>query len=264
MNIHVVIPIYRPTLDPDERISLRQADRVLASTPITVIKPAGLDISAILEEFPRLRVEEFDPAYFASKISYNALMLSRELYSRFLDLDYILIYQLDAFVFRDELAEWCAREYDYIGGPWLNKSIYGNPFYKLLSALKSALLRWTGKAVPERHISRGKVGNGGFSLRRIRAHLDVVTRDPQRVRDYVEQSEHHRFYEDVFWAVEAVKIDPEFRIPPVEEALRFAFDKYPTLSFLRNRGRLPFGCHGFNKRKAKRFWRPIVAAWAVK
>ena len=31
----------------------------------------------------------------------------------------MLIYQLDAFVFQDDLAYWCQQNYDYIGAPWL-------------------------------------------------------------------------------------------------------------------------------------------------
>lgn len=264
MSVQIVIPVYRATLLPDERLSLRQCYNVLGSFTITVIKPRTLDISAILAEFPRLRVEDFDPAYFRSKISYNGLMMSRDLYERFLHLDYILIYQLDAFVFRDELDYWCTLGYDYIGGPWLEKPIHNNPLYKVGSALKSAVLSLAGKAVPDRHISRGKVGNGGFSLRRTRSHYDVVTKHPEVVGAFIEKSDHHRYYEDVFWATEAPRLDTSFRIPPVEEALRFSFDKYPALSYKRNNCRLPFGCHGFNKRKSKAFWASIIPAYAVK
>jgi hypothetical protein len=35
--------------------------------------------------------------------------LSASFYERFLDTKYILIYQLDAFVFKDELQEWCDK-----------------------------------------------------------------------------------------------------------------------------------------------------------
>jgi hypothetical protein len=263
MNVHIVIPICRPVLSADERLSLHQAYHIFASTPITIIKPATLDLSAILVDFPRLQVEEFDPAYFTSKTSYNSLMLSCELYKRFLHLDYILIYQLDAFVFRDELAEWCNKGYDYIGAPWLQKPIHSNRFYRIGSAFKSVVLRCLGKFIPDRNISRGKVGNGGFSLRRISSHFAVVTGAPECVHNYIALSKHSRFYEDVFWAVEAPQIDPTFRIAPLKEALQFSFDKNPALCYRRNHHRLPFGCHGFNKRKSKHFWKKFIAVHAV-
>ena len=31
----------------------------------------------------------------------------------------MLIYQLDAYVFKDELLNWANKGYDYIGAPWL-------------------------------------------------------------------------------------------------------------------------------------------------
>jgi hypothetical protein len=45
--------------------------------------------------------------------------LSEEFYQAFTDFEFMLIYQLDAFVFRDELADWCRSGYEYIGAPWL-------------------------------------------------------------------------------------------------------------------------------------------------
>lgn len=44
-------------------------------------------------------------------------MLSAEFYDRFAAYEYVLIYQLDAFVFADRLAEFCQMGYDYIGAP---------------------------------------------------------------------------------------------------------------------------------------------------
>jgi hypothetical protein len=44
-------------------------------------------------------------------------MLSIDFYKRFRDYKFILIYQLDAYVFRDELEYWCEQDYDFIGAP---------------------------------------------------------------------------------------------------------------------------------------------------
>ena len=42
-------------------------------------------------------------------------MVSPLFYLNFKKYRYLLIYQLDALVFRDELLEWCSKEIDYIG-----------------------------------------------------------------------------------------------------------------------------------------------------
>lgn len=46
----------------------------------------------------------------------------------------------------------------------------------------------------------------------------------------------------------------DFHYPSEEEAIRFAYDKYPELSFKRSHGTLPFGCHGWTKSKNRVFW----------
>lgn len=259
LSVNVVVPIYKSTLTTDDRLSLRRCFDILGEHTITAIKPETLDISAIMTEFPLLKVENFAPNYFSSKIAYNALMLSDELYARFLEWDYILIYQTDAYVFRNDLDYWCSLGYDYVGAPWVVKPIYKNPIYKLLSAVKSFYIKLCG-GDSDRHVSRGKVGNGGFSLRKTSSHLIIMQRFKDVADYYISRSSYHRYYEDVFMAVEAPHLDPTFKTPSVEVALNFSFDKNPEICLKLNRGVLPFGCHGFNKRKTKRFWAPIIAA----
>ena len=50
------------------------------------------------------------------------LMLSPFFYESFLDFKYVLIHQLDVFIFKDELNYWCNQNYDYIGAPWFKDS----------------------------------------------------------------------------------------------------------------------------------------------
>lgn len=44
-------------------------------------------------------------------------MLEADFYRRFGKYKYMLIYQLDAFVFSDKLLDFCEMGYDYIGAP---------------------------------------------------------------------------------------------------------------------------------------------------
>lgn len=253
----VVIPVYKSGLSGDERASLSRCFSVLSDYPVVYAVPEGLDITQIEKDFPPYRVERFSADYFSSKIAYNALMLSPEFYERFLAWDYMLLYQLDAWVFRDDLMSWVEKGYDYIGAPWLMRPIYGNPVYKLASALKTLLMP-AGKTVDGRHAARGRVGNGGFSLRRNRTIYELLSRHEQRASYYVSKSDFHRYYEDVFFAVEAPRLEPSFKIPLPQEALAFAFDTYPHLCYRANGDKLPFGCHGFNKRKSRAFWKQIL------
>jgi hypothetical protein len=251
-QVSVVIPLYSAQLSERELKSLSQAYRVLRAHPLIIVKPESLDISDILHTFPGISSCSFADAFFKGIEGYNRLMLSAPFYERFLESEYILIYQLDAYVFRDELSEWCAREYDYIGAPWLEKPVYRLPPV-------SCYMRW----LHQRKIRRGKlskqslynkIGNGGFSLRRTASHYRVTQNREETIACFLAQKHSHFFNEDVFWATQV----PEFRYPDVREALRFSFDKYPAYCYRLNEKRLPFGCHAWYKRKMKHFWRPII------
>ena len=69
----------------------------------------------------------------------------------------MLIYQLDACVFRDELKYWCEKKYDYIGAPifWAYNS---NKFSNKVAG----------------------IGNGGFSLRKISYCLKMLNMPKKR------------------------------------------------------------------------------------
>lgn len=249
--VKVVIPIYKNTFTPLEKRSLRQVYEVLYSYPLVVIHPETLDLSALREEYPRLSFSAFEDAYFNGIHGYNQLMLSPLFYERFLDSTYILIYQLDAFVFRDELREWCAKGYDYIGAPWLRKPIYDMPVIRQYMDLAYWLQR--RMHIPSKQDLHYQIGNGGFSLRKVESHLRILREPPERIARYRER-DHHLYNEDVFWANEPL----DFIYPTVSEALRFSFDKYPAYCYKLTKGQLPFGCHAWYSRKMRRFWKPII------
>ncbi|NJM15063.1 MAG: hypothetical protein HC896_06520 [Bacteroidales bacterium] len=128
--VGIVIPLYKPMPDQAELASLQQCARILGHYPIVFVCPQGLDLSNYQGIFPRYGVETFPPKYFRNIAGYNRLLLSAGFYSRFGRYPYIFIYQPDAWVFRDELTEWCQRGYDYIGArgwkfPKLKKTGWG-------------------------------------------------------------------------------------------------------------------------------------------
>jgi hypothetical protein len=64
----------------------------------------------------------------------------------------MLIYQLDAWVFKDDLMKWCNKGYDYIGAPW----------FEDFGSYEKGKKLW-------------RVGNGGFSLRKIKYFCKVLS-----------------------------------------------------------------------------------------
>ena len=141
----VVIPAYKDELSVTEKISVQQAYRILNAYDICFMAPEKL--RHVLEN-KGLRGEYFPDACFESIAAYSRLLLDKEFYERFSDYEYMLLYQMDAFVFSDRLHEFCQLGYDYIGAPV--HRIYGWPY------------------------NLSTVGNGGFSLRKISSCIDVL------------------------------------------------------------------------------------------
>ncbi len=271
MRIAVVIPVYRTPTD-SEAVSLRQCCKVLGHYDTYLVAPEGLDTTAFhalwAERGKTLLEKRFDAAYFSNLQGYNRLCLSRECHIFLYGGGYshALIYQADAFIFRDELKEWAAKGYEYIGAP--NVGLARQKVYSPKMPLR--------------------VGNGGFSLRSIDAVLRFfdgekrvfnlwhVLRSPlawkrnywwlaaKAVRYWLQGAKpadllaSWRGNEDDFWGSLLGLSEYALRRPTPEEAMYFAFDRFPQELYHRT-GQLPMGCHAWRKYEYESFWKEIIA-----
>lgn len=262
--VAVVIPVYKRELAWNEEISFRQTLRVLGSHPIIMVCPETLDLAkynAIAGEYNRtIYRESFEDRYFANIAGYNRLLLSEEFYGRFERYEYILIAQLDTYVFRDELAVWCSKGYDYIGAPFYGASL---------------------------DVKHGSVGNGGLSLRRIGAFLNyfngkmhVVPLSQIALWIDLSAKPYTRWFiwllmafgwhntprsfankfnynEDKFWSSTLNNSSYELMKPSAEDAIKFAWERFPG-ELYKHIGRLPFGCHAWEKYEYDSFWKLYI------
>ena len=257
MKIAIAIPVYKSHLSDDEQASVRQCCRILGRYDIFIVCPENLDIAEcyrIAGDCP-IREKRFASHYFASITGYNELMTDAAFYKSFKAYDYLLIYQPDAWVFRDELEDWCAKGYDYIGAPWLDNFGYAEEGNRL----------W-------------KVGNGGFSLRKVKSFIRR-TKSHLRIQGFkdVFSKEYHglktlrhcivkslggrgnrmkdvreKVNEDTIFSV--CMTSTPLKIPSVEVALGFAFERSPSYLYKLNGNRLPFGCHAWRRYEYEEFW----------
>lgn len=245
MRVAVVIPFYKAELNAIEGRSFDQCQKVLKNYDIIFALPEGLRVR---QQSSNVRTEEFDKEYFKNIAGYNKLMLGSEFYERFLEYDYILIYQLDSFVFRDELMAWCEKGYDYIGAPWIATKNF----------ISFLLKPFNSKSIKKRKPVFFKVGNGGLSLRKTRSFYDISRKLAGEIEEQLEKKGEIYTNEDVFWSIKVPEFFPEFKIPEYREAVGFAIDRKPKIGLKINNNQLPFGCHGIDKPKVLEFWAPIV------
>jgi len=248
-NVCIAIPIYKTDLTKIEKQSLKQCLKILGNYDIYFVQPERLDSSS-LNENRVIKNKEFDNAYFDGILGYNKLLLSEEFYSSFKSYEYMLVYQLDCFVFRDELLSWCNKGYDYIGAPWISSK---------RTIVKTLLTSFDNPQKKKRAEIFYKVGNGGFSLRRVQKFINITKENKENIdHELKRESDDFKLMEDVFWSFEAPKLDQCFRIPEYNEALSFAIDRKPKIALKLNHNKLPFGCHGVNKPKVIKFWKKII------
>lgn len=253
--VKVVIPVYKEYFGELEEKSFLQCCKVLKDYEIVIVHPEGLNPSYLSEKYNNLTFKSFSKNYFATIDGYNELLLSPIFYESFLDSEYILIYQLDAFVFKNNLIDWCKKGYDYIGAPWIATSVdsFGMKIFD-----KVARLFWSQKK-KERQQIFFKVGNGGLSLRKVASHFAIAKEQQGFITEMLAEN-NKKIYatEDVFWSLKAVEFDPNFKIPDYKEAVYFAIDRKPDLAMKLTNNELPFGCHAINKPKVISFWKPII------
>ena len=245
-------------MDWHEEISLRQCQRILGHYPIRLVCPEGLDTSAYLKLAPSL-VPEFVPKrWLASIEAYNRFKISSWLYRRFRQFDYILTPELDAFVFRDELIEWCREGWDYIGAPWFEGWQDAKPDSPFIG-----------------------VGNSGFSLRRtdrcrrISRSVEWIHRllpprlyrsakfrsmlPPSRLKSVLELAGRTDLHEDDFWAIQVPRVFPDFKVASYERARQFSLESRARKILDGGRTAPPFGCHAWHRCDPD-FWRPLIEA----
>jgi hypothetical protein len=249
-SVKIVIPIYKTDLDEFEQMSLKRSVEILGKHFFSVVCPEGLDLSPIENYFKEVKFEikRFSPHFFKGIDGYNLFMLSPEFYQAYLDVDYILICQTDVYVFKDDLLKWCDKNYDYIGAPWIASP--QNAWNKLMLKIRNAFNK---KKKSDHYFF--KVGNGGFSLRKVEMMHKIVVELKSDIEKKLQTRDQMKFYqEDVFLSLYAPKFFPEMKIPDYKEAVDFCIDRKPHIAYKINGNKLPFACHGFNKPKVRAFW----------
>jgi hypothetical protein len=113
---------------------------------------------------------------------YNNILLNITFWNMFIEFERVLIFQMDTMIYRSGIEKF--YEYDYIGAPW-------NPKFK---------------------ISDSNVGNGGLSLRNVKACINCLSKIDEKIS------------EDVFFSKTMLKLG--YKIPDIKTASLFSIEDY--------------------------------------
>ena len=238
-NVIIVVPVYKKKLDEDEKISLSQLFKILGNYDIAFVMPLGLNIEYEECVGQSYRIEYFDSEFFLSAKKYSRLCTSIGFYDRFREYKYMLIYQLDAFVFYDRLMEFCEKNYDY----------YGAMVPKVF---------WGGK--------ESLVGNGGFSLRNIQRTIELLKNKElvdneinRSLNEYWKKSLSNNEDEYIVYLAHFLK-NENYNICPNEVAYKFSVEYNIKGIYKDINNNIPFGCHRWARYKFSTWW-PIISQY---
>ena len=267
----IVIPLYKQfsMLNQYELISFNQSCKILNKYKFSFVTHEGIDVdSYVSDKDIQYQVNIFDSSYFDDIDSYNRLLLAKQFYQSFANFRFILICQLDVFIFSDMLARFEQLNYDYIGAPWFQSF---------------------GSAVADTKILG--VGNGGLSLRKVSSALRILaffdafkpTKTPlstveallkspvsllKVVKHEIVRRQHHYptvlpwlqvKNEDIYWSMYLKGFFSWYRVAAIEDAIAFAFEARPELLYSMNGNQLPMGAHAWQKYNLS-FWQPHIKA----
>ena len=202
----IVVPVYNEVPNELEKLSLKQLGIIVKDDiEICLVGPNRINFSSYVELFNnKPKHENFDDKYFESNKSYSQLCLSYDFYKRLDDYEYMLIYQTDCWIFRNEIKKFCEMGYDYIGGP-----IY------------SPGSRWPGF----KNSMRPVVGNGGLSLRKILTMLKLTDQNGYLYNKYKDEWNSIDYEDMCICDVRAHDI--YINIPDYRIAEQFSIDTLP-------------------------------------
>lgn len=244
----IVVPVYKSDISITEELSFRNFVNTFKNKDIKIffICPEGLDIThyndIVEEELSKkdkllISIKEFDQKYFKNEFAYSQLCTTYDFYNSFSDYEYMLIWQFDCYIFKDNIEEWCDKGYDYIGAPIISE--------------------YSGWKSNNDIVWKPKVGNGGLSLRKISTFKEITDPNGEFLTYYKTTYKDNLFerlkFEDVYF-YNVFRYYWDANIPSWEEAGQFAIDMNPEayVDFIRDKDFLPMACHAWPKNI--RFW----------
>lgn len=251
-SFNIIVPVY-DNLSVCDKLSLRSLIKSILITgklkyPIYIICPHSklktiyVDFNGFLyNEFGLdldiTRFVSFADKYFDSTEAYSRLLLDYKFYETFYQIgfEYSYIFQLDCFMFRDELQYWVDLGYDYIGAPiCASNSDWGENANNL-----------------------DYVGNGGFSLRNNGTFSKILNQEGVYKEIYHKYSKelfgaylpknsdkHYTDFEDIYICGLLSKF-VKIKIPGAKVAAKFAWDRNPWVVQNKYKVELPMCCHNW-------------------
>ena len=227
----VVIPVYKQKLSQFEKDNLSNTvNRLKDSYDICIIGPSSINVSRLSKEFNyKFQYKKYNNSTFKSKESYSLLLESADFYETFNNWEYMLLVQLDVWIFgtAENLEKFLTYDFAYIGAPWS----------------RNYIMKAFG-------VDDEFCGNGGFSLRNTSMMIDILSNSDVNATKYVTVEDQYISY--------IIYNDKKYDTCLVDIALQFSIDNEPEYWHKRlGNMKYPFGVH-MGKKEFKDYWSSYI------
>jgi hypothetical protein len=260
----VVIFSHNETLEDSEKISLQQCARILGKHPLRLMCPRGMDTGEYIKIAPQLVIDEVDPACLSSLPAYNRFKTDLYLYDYYRSYEYMLTYELDSFVFSDDLLYWCSKDWDFIGAPWFEGDYAPTPNASVISGVNSgfslrkisscrrALKSWRLMR-PLREVFNVWQSHGCYTL----GAFKLLVQQAFFWNAFHHKHNHFVGAEDQFWTCLVPDKLKWFKVADYQSSAKFSFELLASRLYAESNHQLPFGCHKWISYEPD-FWRKHI------
>ena len=224
------IPIYKSDLTTTEKASLTQLCKIIQNKfEICLICPEDLNLREYIDIADKYEVKLSTlfcaKQYFIGTASYSYMCETADFYKCFSEYKYLFIYQLDGWIFEDNVQKYLDLDVDYIGSPWNVGSF---------------------------NLQCDTIGNGGVSLRKVQKFIDVCNSfTPEDYeKDLVKT-------EDLFFC-KTMRTKVNFKLPTVQIGSNFSLcGLWGRFMTKYNDGKLPMCLHAWY-RDYSTYWKKYI------
>lgn len=262
-SLCVVVPVHKAAPSVTEAASLAACRQQLTDHPVYLVYPETISPQAYLDIHPSLKLQPVPAAWLASVHAYNQMKMDVTFYQLFASYEFLMTYELDAWIFSAAIEEHNGFTYDFIGAPIFEGFMEAGPDAGFLPQLNSG---FSIRRVPSclkaldqlrRYRSRWKLQRFflekfRFLRRWVSPVLYQVIFDDQ-LKGYFTG---WYFHEDMIWTHIVPVLFPFFKVAPPDIAARFSFEVNAPVLLERQHGVLPLGCHAWAKFPA--FWQQYI------
>lgn len=230
---------------------------------IVFILPEIFRSSDLINQFSSINFCFVEDSNLSSSAKYNRYLISHQYYDLFNDYEFVLVYQLDTWIFSLDLEPFVDLGFDIIGAPIFSE---------------------------DRHLGTRLINgcNGGVSLRKVKSFQEILRRpfifrlnELYAELGFGDISKHPFrtffkrvvsglifFYkpgvfwpkhinEDLYWSVVVPRKNIQFRVAPMQYCIKFCFDQFPRTLYVKNNNELPLFVHALEKYDFE-FWEDFL------